>query len=238
MSYAALTREDANPVKRWLQERRLRAAVDLVEPERAGRIVDYGAADGEVCARLAERWPDADILCFEPAAHLRHEAAGRLSGRPVRLVGDEAELPTGWAQTVLCLEVLEHLPADETDRALETVHRVLAPGGVLICGVPVEIGPAAVAKGLFRRARRRDEFDAQPKHIAAAALGRPPAERPVQEFAPGRAYHPHHLGFDHRRLVRDLRGRFRVTRTVGSPFGGALPIANAELYIVAVKEGP
>jgi trans-aconitate methyltransferase len=238
VSYAALTRQDANPVKRWLQERRLQAAVDLVEPERAQRIVDYGAADGEVCARLAERWPEADILCFEPAPHLRHEAANRLSGRPVRLVEDEAGLPTGWAQTVLCLEVLEHLPPDETERALDTLHRVLEPGGVLICGVPVEIGPAAVAKGLFRRVRRKDEFDAQPKHIAAAALGRPPAERPVQEFAPGRAYHPHHLGFDHRRLLRDLRARFRVARTVGSPFGGALPIANAELYIVAVKERP
>jgi trans-aconitate methyltransferase len=238
VSYAALTREDANPVKRWLQERRLRAAVDLVEPERAGRIVDYGAADGEVCARLAQRWPQAEILCFEPAAHLRREAADRLAGRPVRLVEDEAELPTGWAETVLCLEVLEHLPPQETDQALATLHRVLAPGGMLICGVPVEIGPAAVAKGLFRRVRRRGAFDAQPRHIAAAALGRPPAERPVQEFAPGRAYHPHHLGFDHRRLLRDLRARFTVARTVGSPFGAALSLANAELYIVAVKESP
>jgi hypothetical protein len=60
----------------------------------------------------------------------------------------------------------------------------------------------------------------------------------VQEFAPGRAYHPHHLGFDHRRLLRDLRARFTVARTVGSPFGAALSLANAELYIVAVKESP
>jgi hypothetical protein len=111
---------------------------------------------------------------------------------------------------------------------------VLRPGGTLIVGVPIEVGPAALAKGLFRRVRRRDAFDAQLDGILGATRGRPPVDRPVAEIAPGRPYHPHHLGFDHRRLLRDLEGRFRVVRRTGSPFGplGAL---NAELYITAVK---
>ena len=237
MSYAALTREDRNPVKRWLQARRLAAAVALVEPGRAARIVDYGGGDGEVSARLAARFPDAEIVCFEPAPHLRAEAEARLAGFPrTRVVADEADLPAGWAQTALCLEVLEHLPPPETTRALEVLERVLAPGGALVCGAPVEIGPMALAKGLFRRRRRPDDFDGAWPNILAAARGRPPRERPMQPIAEGRAYHPHHLGFDHRALVGALAQRFRVTRRTGSPFGRLLPLANAELYIVALKE--
>ena len=237
MSYAALTREDRNPVKRWLQARRLADAVALVEPARAQRIVDYGGGDGAATARLAARFPDAEIVCFEPAPFLRAEAEAQLAAVPqARVVADEGELPDGWAQTALCLEVLEHLPEAETARALETLARVLAPGGVLVLGVPLEIGPMALAKGMFRRGRRPGDFDAAWGNIWAAARGRPPIGRPVEPIAAGRAYHPHHLGFDHRRLLTQLAPRFRVVRRTGSPFGRLLPPANAELYIVAVKE--
>ena len=236
MSYAALTRHDANPIKRWLQERRLRAAIALV-PREARRIVDYGAGDGEVAARLAAARPGLEVICFEPTPEIHAEAVVRLAGlERVRLSADEAALPEGWADVVLCLEVFEHLPAVETEAALERMARVLAPGGRLICGVPVEVGPPALAKGLFRRVRRADDYDGDLSRIARAALGRPPADRPVKDLAPGRAYHVHHLGFDHRRLVERLARRFRIERRRGSPFGSPLSLVNAELYIVAVKE--
>lgn len=233
-SYAALTREDPNPVKRWLQARRIERALRLV-PLEARRVVDYGAGDADVAARLAERRPDLEILCFEPTPALLVEAAGRTAGlKGVRLVGAEDELPDGWADVLLCLEVFEHLPEAETVAALDAVARVLRPGGALIIGVPIEVGPAALAKGLFRRARRRHDFDGRLRGIAAAAAGRAPWPRPTAEIAPGRLYHPHHLGFDHRRLLRDLQGRFRVTGRRGSPLGLLGPL-NAELYIVALK---
>jgi SAM-dependent methyltransferase len=236
VSYAAITREDSSALKRWFQERRLRAAVGLVDG-RARRVVDFGGGDGEVSARLAARLPETEIVCFEPAPQYRQEAEQRLAGFPLaRAVSEEADLSEGWADTALCLEVLEHLPEAETEQALEQLHRCLGPGGRLVCGVPIEVGPPAAAKGLFRRGRRPEAFDARPDLIAAAAFGRPPAERPVTFIAPERAYHPHHLGFDHRRLLERLRGRFRVVRMVGSPFGTPLSLVNAELYILAVKE--
>lgn len=236
MSYAALTREDASPVKRWLQERRLRAAVSLVGRE-ARRILDYGAGDGEVCARLALERPEAEILCFEPTPPLRLEAEARLGGAArVTLAGAEEDLPGAWADTALCLEVLEHLPPPEMERALAELHRCLAPGGRLICGVPIEVGPPAAAKGAFRRVRRPEAYDARASHIAAAVLGRPRADRPVELIYAGRSYHPFHLGFDHRRLLSTLSERFRIVKRVGSPFGTPLSLVNAELYIVAVKE--
>ncbi len=236
MSYAALTFEDRNPVKRWLQDRRLEAALRLVDPARAARMVDYGAGDGELCVRIGARWPEAEIRCFEPWAELADEARRRLAGAPrVTVVEDEAALEDGWAQTLFCLEVLEHLPPEETRAALDRMARALAPGGRLICGVPVEVGPPALAKGLFRRVRRPDDFDGELRRIAAAAAGRPPRDRPLKELAPGRRYHVHHLGFDHRALLPMIAERFRIVRLRGSPWGTPLPWLEAELYIVAEK---
>jgi SAM-dependent methyltransferase len=235
VSYAALTRDDPSALKRWLQARRIDRALGLVPPD-ARRVVDYGAGDAEIAARLVERRPEVEAIAFEPAGFLLAEAEARAEGLPrLRLAASEAELPDGWADVLLCLEVFEHLPEMETRAALAAAHRVLRPGGLLIVGVPIEIGPAALAKGAFRRARRAESFDADWRGIAGATIGMPPRRRPVEEIAPGRPYHPHHLGFDHRRLQRQLAERFRIDGRAGSPFGAALGPINAELYITARK---
>jgi hypothetical protein len=57
----------------------------------------------------------------------------------------------------------------------------------------------------------------------------------MAEIAPGRRYHPHHLGFDHRRLLLEVGRSFRIVGRTGSPFGRALGPLNAELYITAEK---
>lgn len=235
MSYAALTHGDANGIKRWLQARRIDKALALV-PEDAWRVVDYGAGDAEVAARLVERRQEVEAICFEPTPALLDEAAARTRGLPgVRLAASEEALPSDWADAVFCLEVFEHLPDTECRAALATIERVLRPGGLLIVGAPIEVGPAALAKGAFRWTRRAADFDARWGGIAAAAAGSPPRDRPVAEIAPGRRYHPHHLGFDHRRFERMLNERFRVQVRTGSPFGRVLGPLNMELYITALK---
>lgn len=238
MSYAELTREDPNACKRWLQARRIAQAIALI-PAGARRVVDYGGGDGEVSARLARARPGIELLCFEPTPSLREEARARLAGvAGAALAADEAELTDGWADAALCLEVFEHLPPIETRAAAATLARVLRPGGTLVVGVPVEVGPAALVKGAFRRGRRPHDYDGRPGAIVQAALGRAPRSRPVVEIAPGRPYHPHHLGFDHRRLVRELKLSFTIVARIGSPFGRALPGLSPELYIVAMKPRP
>jgi SAM-dependent methyltransferase len=146
------------------------------------------------------------------------------------VVTEEAALPTGEADLVFCTEVFEHLPPAETARALDEIARVLAPAGRAIIGVPVEIGPPAAAKGVFRALRRPGDFDARPAGIASALLGRAPAPRPLEAISPGRAYFPHHLGFDHRRLAAALGERFRLERRAGSPFGALPACFNSEIY--------
>jgi SAM-dependent methyltransferase len=172
------------------------------------------------------------MICFEPAPQLADEARILLAATPrAEVVGSEAALPSGAADLLFCTEVLEHLPPAETARALAEIDRVLAPGGRAIVGVPVEVGPPALAKGLFRTARRRAEFDGRLGHVLLATLGRPPAPRPLAEMIRGRAYYPHHAGFDHRPLLRELGRRFVIERCVGSPFPRLPAWMNSELYV-------
>jgi SAM-dependent methyltransferase len=235
-SYAALTREDPSLLKRAVQGRRLADALRLAQDLQPRLIVDYGAGDGALCRDAAALWPTAQLLCFEPAPQLAQEARTLLAATPqARVVTAEDALPSGVADLVFCTEVFEHLPPAETARALDEIERVLAPGGRAIVGVPVEIGPPALPKGLFRALRRPDAFDARADCIARALIGRPPAPRPANEICEGRAYYPHHLGFDYRPLTRAIARRFAVEARAGSPFRALPAWLNSELYIRAAK---
>lgn len=231
-SYAALTREDPNPLKRAVQGRRLTDALRLAQDLSPSLVIDYGGGDGALCRAAAERWPMARILCFEPAPQLAAQARDLLAHvDQAQVVEDEAALPAASADLLFCTEVFEHLPPAETDRALDEIARILKTGGRAVIGVPVEIGPPAAAKGAFRALRRPGDFDARASIILQALAGRAPRPRPLAEISAGRAYYPHHAGFDHRPLVGAIAGRFELERRAGSPFPGLPAWLNSELYV-------
>lgn len=231
-SYAALTRDDPNRLKRAVQNRRLSDALRLARDLAPALIVDYGGGDGALCRSAAEFWPGAQILCFEPAPQLAAQARVLLADTPqAQVVTDEAALPAAAADLLFCTEVLEHLPAVETARALDEIVRILRPGGHAVIGVPVEIGPPALAKGLFRAMRRPGDFDATAGAILQAVAGRPPQPRPLAEISPGRAYFPHHAGFDHRPLVAEITRRFELTGRAASPLPALPSWVNSEVYL-------
>jgi SAM-dependent methyltransferase len=237
-TYAALTRDDPNPVKRWLQRRRLSDAFRAAGGSTPGLVVDYGGGDGAMSAMAVERWPGCRVICFEPAEALAGQARELLAAVPrAKVVLSEQALPEAAADLIFCTEVFEHLPAAETAQALDEIVRVLKPGGLLVVGVPVEVGAPALPKGLFRMARRAGKFDARLGPILSAVAGRPPSQRETAEIAPGRFYFPHHLGFDHRRLTAEVGRRLRIVRLAGSP-APWLPVAlNSEAYLTARKPG-
>lgn len=235
-SYSDLTWDDPNPLKRWLQRSRIRHALALVPQGREiGSVVDYGGGDGTLAQQAVARWPDATVLVFEPNAELASAARLRLVNEPgVRVVERESEIHPG-ADVVFCTEVFEHLPDAETQRALWEIERILKPGGLLVVGVPVEVGPLALFKGLFRKNRRSTAYDADFGRIWSAFLGRPPVDRPLETLGPDRRYHSFHLGFDHRCLRRRLEARFGRVRMVGSPVAFAPIMANSEANMIMTK---
>jgi len=75
MSYANLTFNDRNFIKRWLQRHRLKSALALVPKfQKIDLIVDYGAGNGELCKLVASQYPNARIICYEPTPGLMDEA--------------------------------------------------------------------------------------------------------------------------------------------------------------------
>jgi len=93
------------------------------------RVLDAGAGTGRLVEALARSGYAASGI--EPSA--RSSAIAAAAGRPVRREGIESHREEG-LDAVILWHVLEHL--DAPGAALESVHRWLAPGGLLLVGVP------------------------------------------------------------------------------------------------------
>jgi 2-polyprenyl-3-methyl-5-hydroxy-6-metoxy-1,4-benzoquinol methylase len=234
-SYADITTNESNRLKRWLQNRRLDdALVPLHDRDStwSGRCLDVGGGDGALSRRIAERFPRATTICYEPSETIRQEAVTACEGTGVVVIGQLTELD-GAFDLVTCCEVFEHLPPQETREALDTMSSLAAQGAVVVIGVPNELYGVALLKGLFRMARRYGKYDARWATVGAATLGRPRQDRPELTLD-GLGFIYPHTGFDYRRLIAQLDAHgLRVTRRYGSPFRRGPAVVNSEIYLVA-----
>ncbi len=244
MSYAEITTRDRNPVKRWLQRRRFADAVNALGDEgdirqRTGfRILDFGAGNGELVRQLTETGPIAASV-YEPTAWMMAEARENLSGcDSVAFVDNVGSIQSSEFDYIFCLEVFEHLPPEETSHAIMEINRLLKPNGTAIVGVPHELFLPALVKGIFRMVRRHGAFDTVPRNIIRAIMGHQQPARPISEIAPKIKYHPHHLGFDYRRLEQQLRAHFEIERKWFSPFPVLGILFNSEVYFRVRRINP
>ena len=234
MTYADQTINDPNRLKRWIQHQRLRDAREILRAANGkGRVevLDFGGGDGELLYECLQTFPRVRACLYEPTPEMRREAEAKLSGFVgVQIAGDLRDLEGQRFDLVFCLEVFEHLPQKETDAAIAAIHALTKPNGHVVIGVPHEVFLPALVKGVFRMVRRFGAFDARPVNIMLAALGRPPANRPMKQIAPGFSYYRHHVGFDHRKLERSLQPSFEVVSRWFSPSRLLGQVLNSEVY--------
>jgi SAM-dependent methyltransferase len=100
-------------------------------PPRPVHLLELGCGTGNVLAALGQF---GDAVGME--THPDLVAAARAAGLDVRVgrLPDDLVVPTGWAEVVLLLDVLEHL--DDDAAALGTARRALREGGLLVATVP------------------------------------------------------------------------------------------------------
>ncbi len=237
MKYEDITVDDPNPLKRWMQRRRLTDALITIRGPRHTplRVLDIGAGDGELVLQMV-RVASVEPVIYEPTPSLMAQAREKLAGLDgVEFADTLASLTSGSFDYVFCLEVFEHLPQKETVETIAHIDRLLKPGGHAVIGVPLELFMPALVKGLFRASRRYGEYDARPRNVMLATLGRPPHQRPVGEISPGLPYHFFHLGFDYRVLERFLKRRLQLRRKWFSPFPALGAFLNSEAYFLFAK---
>jgi ubiquinone/menaquinone biosynthesis C-methylase UbiE len=115
------------PLQRYWQRRRFEIIRNLASPVAGTRVLDIGCGS----SRIVQTIPG--VIGMDLA--LRKLRWLRAPGRHL-LQGDLSRLPfrDGTFDTVICSEVIEHIPKELV--RLEELTRVLQPGGLLVLGTP------------------------------------------------------------------------------------------------------
>lgn len=147
-----------NPIERRMMQGFLGALDSMLDGLAPERILEVGAGEGEVLARLGTRFPDVPVIGLDLPDPALAELwrGGDLRG----LFADATRLPfpDDSFDLVLAIEVLEHIPTPE--RALTELARVCS--GTLVASVPFE--PVWRA-GNLARGRYARQLGNTPGHV-------------------------------------------------------------------------
>lgn len=123
-----------HPIERRLVDGFLRALDQVLPPVAPRRVLEVGAGEGEISARLRERYPTATVVSID----LHDDVLGK-EWHERGVVGAFADVrrlpfPDRAFDLVLGIEMLEHVP--EPERALVEIRRVADEA--LVLSVPRE----------------------------------------------------------------------------------------------------
>ncbi len=125
-----------------------------------GKILDAGCGEGVLVEKYhAEGW---DIQGFD----MNYASAGVREGSILNIPFENNAM-----DTVLCLDVMEHLLYPDQPKALNELGRVLKPGGLAVFSVPNLAHFTARLKMLFRG-----------RLLRTASIGHHPGDRPALEY--------------------------------------------------------
>src|SRR5215471_8921537 len=225
----------------WSHGSRFALARALATPRAGGRLLDYGCGDGTFIAMVHADFGEAvgaDVDAGQIA-----ECSRRLGALPGARFAPTREIERGPAHTwdvVTCMEVLEHCLEDERRRVIGVLADLLAPGGIAIVSVPIEIGPSLAGKQFFRALaglRRLGDYQHRerysPSEILRGVLGHPVGRVVVERTGPDGPYRYYgHKGFDFRDVERELAARFTIVSRRFTPIPIAGPLLNSQAWFV------
>lgn len=214
----------------WQRFARFRAAAKELErglaPERRGRLLDVGAADGIGLRFFRHLVNDVISVNYYPEHsrefHVAHPEEAVVTTDARHLPFESASF-----DAVFSFETLHLLPSRAArEEAIAEIDRVLRPGGLFVCSVAIEVGPPALLKWAVRQATgHRLEGMTLPvalKHVFYRWTD-------VQRLDVGRQ-----AGFDAHAFARQVAGRFELRGTRSVPVRVLFPM---NLLVVAAKKG-
>jgi ubiquinone/menaquinone biosynthesis C-methylase UbiE len=121
-----------NPIEQRLMDGFFATLDAMLPAEHPQRILEVGAGEGEVTARIRARYPDSTIVALDLPDPGLVESWGQWQG--VFGSADRLPFPPGTFDLVLAIEVLEHVPHPRS--AVAEIARVCR--GQVIASVPRE----------------------------------------------------------------------------------------------------
>jgi 2-polyprenyl-3-methyl-5-hydroxy-6-metoxy-1,4-benzoquinol methylase len=229
----------------WSHRQRFRTARTLVAPFAGRPLLDYGCGDGTFLAIVHDLFPEAlgvDAAKDQVADCARRfaQVAGLSFAPPDRL---SSAAGRGHFGVVVCMEVLEHCPDDSQNRVLDDIAGAAAPQALVLFSVPIEIGPALVAKQSARALvalRGLSEYASReryrPGEMARMVFARADTAIPREEYVVERdeavMRYTGHKGFNWRTLQRSIEKRFALDRRLFSPMPYMGPWLNSQVWFV------
>jgi 2-polyprenyl-3-methyl-5-hydroxy-6-metoxy-1,4-benzoquinol methylase len=207
--YAARTHAHRRRLFRFSHLRRLTLARDFLDVGPESRVLDYGSGDGYLLELLLPHAPIENFTAIEPFDFLQAQLVQRF-GERIRIMNSSLDLASASFDRIACLEVLEHLQPNVVQETLAEFERLLAPDGILVVSVPIEVGSAVLFKYVAAMALTRMDRRYSIPELARATLGLQVRRDPTMKFLP-------HKGFDFRETRRFLGQRFRMERETFSP---------------------
>ena len=228
---------------RWSHGSRFEVARTLVACRAGGRLLDYGCGDGTFVAMVHDAFRETVGLDVDPQQV--DEAAARLGHLPgVRFALTAAPFPSPAPpapfDVVTCMEVLEHCLEDERRRVIGVLASLVAPDGLVLVSVPLEIGASLAGKQLARTIagwrglgdyRHRERYG--PIEFARSLAGMAIRREPVEGRGPNGPYRYYgHKGFDYRDVARELSAHFAIERRLFSPMPLLGPLLNSQAWFL------
>ena len=228
--YSKLTIKNRSAIKRFSHSRRFKVALDILNLENGETALDYGAGDGYFISSLAVKYPQANIIGYEPVKDMFDQLAFYLHSNNINvgcsIVQKLDDLSNNSIDKITCFEVLEHLD-DELQRvAIDNMMRLLKRDGLILISVPIEVGLSSLIKNLIRLIIRQPHGRTNIRNIIKSVFGIP-IER---ERIP---YIYSHLGFYYFDLERTLAEEgLIIKQKIYSPFKWLRGIVNSQIFYV------
>ncbi|MDD2239419.1 MAG: methyltransferase domain-containing protein [Kiritimatiellae bacterium] len=210
----------------WQRFARFRAAAKAIQ-RLAGpveKLLDIGAADGIGLPFL--KTAARQVVSVNYYENHTQEFRAAHPDDPV-LTADARALPLADTSFDACtsFETLHLVPGPaERRKCLAEIWRVLRPGGLFVCSLPVEVGYPALIK-LAARAATRHQVDGMGFSLALRHCCYRWSD--LEPFDRGRQ-----IGFDVHRFVRDVGNIFVVLQTKAIPIPVLFPM---NMLVVARK---
>ena len=189
-----------------------------------GTAVDFGCADGPFSPSLAKYFKSA--VAVEPhkvGLEINRQVSAELGIENISFINNTVDdelstlLPQKSADVIFVLEVLEHIGDRERYyeskvELLQSLTRLLKPGGVIVVSVPKMVGPMFLVQriGLRLLGLKREEMSMHQILKASFLYDVSELEKTWVPVS--------HLGFNQVQLARNIRKYFRVIRHKGLMF--------------------